>query len=68
MWREHGRRNGLYLEVQDLARLEQTAELYRKEYTVPPLDIGPDLRPETATESMRKSLLAHRQLVLRRRG
>jgi hypothetical protein len=63
MWREHGRRNGLYLEVQDLARLDQTAELYRKQYTVAAQDIGPDLRPETATEAMRESLRAHRQLV-----
>jgi len=63
MWREHGRRNGLYLEVPQLASLEQLAEEYRKEYTVAPSEIGPDLRPEAATDRLRRSILAHRQLV-----
>jgi hypothetical protein len=63
MWREHGRRNGLYLDVPTLANLEQLAQEYRKEYTVAENDIGPDLRPELATDRLRRSQLAHRQLV-----
>src|SRR5262245_1960285 len=63
MWREHGRRNGLYLDVPTLANLEQLAQEYRKEYTVSENDIGPEIRPEVATDRLRRSMLAHRQLV-----
>ena len=46
-----------------MASLQQLAQDYRKEFNVPEQDIGPDVRPEQNTERMRRSLLAHRQLV-----
>ena len=36
MWQAHGRRNGIYLDYTELARQEQLAQDYRKEFNVPP--------------------------------
>jgi hypothetical protein len=68
MWREDGRRTGMYLDKTDETRLEEQAEPFRKRYEVMPGDPAFSFRPEALDPALARSLLAHRQLAFRQQN
>ncbi len=66
MWREYGRQNGLYLEPNELARLQEEAELIRRHFNLRENESAEGYRVELLEDPrLRASLIAHRKLYYR---
>lgn len=63
MWREHGERNGLYMDPAPLAALRAKGELYRQTFGVDLDKLDPRLKPEDFDGEMRESFIAHYKWV-----